>query len=150
MAINRNRPKGKGGFGGSKENDETFDASPVGDHDISAHGSNGKRPHSIKETEAWKKGSNGMMKAWHNYTSYISASFSRMGRFEQEGYITKFSMVLTIGIAVVALQCFYQVLLQPIRVISLPIVVGIAWYLGNKVIAPTMIKRFERYLNPED
>jgi hypothetical protein len=89
-------------------------------------------------------------KIWNNYINFLKASFTRMSRDDQENYITKFSQVITIGLGVVALQLFYPMLPSLLRVISLPLIVGVAWYLGNKVIAPTMIDRMGKYLNDYD
>lgn len=150
MAVERKKQRRGPGMGpGAKNGGDVFDASPSGTTDISA-GGNGKKPGNLQETEAWKKGSSGLKNMWDNYLRFLRSAFARMSREEQETYITRFSQILTIGVSVVALQCFYSILIPQLRVISLPLVVGIAWYLGNKVIAPTMISRFSRYLNPPD
>jgi hypothetical protein len=149
MAVDRNKPKGRASGLGAKKGGDVFDASPSGTTDISA-GGNGKRPHNIQDTEGWKKGSSGVKKIWNNYINFLKASFTRMSRDDQENYITKFSQVITIGLGVVALQLFYPMLPSLLRVISLPLIVGVAWYLGNKVIAPTMIDRMGKYLNDYD
>jgi hypothetical protein len=85
---------------------------------------------------------------WDRYLQILRQSFSVMDREEQENMITKFCYVITIGIACVIISCFYSLLPPLLRIIALPIFLAGGWFVGAKIVAPTMIKRLEAYLNP--
>jgi len=135
--------RGKGG--------EIFDATPEEDGaDISHDGKSAGKPHDIRKTKAWQKGENGAKKIANNYFSFLRRSFARMSRGEQLQTIQHFCLAFSLGTAVVALALFYSVLPLALRVISLPLIGGLAWWLAAKVIAPQAILRLQNYIHPRD
>lgn len=117
--------------------DEVFDASPNSD---------GKKPKNIRETKGWNQGVNGLKGFFQAYLNILGRSFNNMNRFEQEQLISRFCVVITVGIACVALNCFYSLLILPIKVVSLPIVLGLAWIAALKLITPIVVTRLSKYL----
>lgn len=144
-------PKGKlGGLRKSSKAADVFDATPEEDGvDISHDGKSAGKPHDIRDSKAWKKGQKGVQKIIQNYFDFLGNFFRQMDRDEQISTVEKFCVVLTVGISMVVLACFYSLLLQPIRVIALPLVLGFAWWLGSKVITPVMLARLSKYIHPE-
>jgi|LNFM01.2.fsa_nt_gb hypothetical protein len=127
-----------------------FDATPEEDGaDISHDGKSAGKPHDIRETKAYLKAQNGAKRMWSNYVAFLGSSFRRMDREEQIAIIQKFSMVFSIGIAILAISCFYSLLPQQLRVLAVPIAIGGAWWFGTKVIAPQTINRLDKYINPD-
>ena len=53
--------------------------------------------------------------------------------YESEFIARKFKIALSIGIAVLALSTFYGEMPQPVRVLSVPLVLMGAWYFGKHV-----------------
>ncbi len=82
-----------------------------------------------------------MKKFIDQYKTFLITSFRNAPRMQQENWITRFAQICCIGISAIALNSFYSVLLPAIRIISLPILVGIAWLVANKLVAPAIIKR---------
>lgn len=158
MAVGKKGAKaskpGKGGMGASSKRPDpkkaVFDATPEEDGaDISHDGKSALKPHDIRETKAYLKAQKGAKRMWSNYVTFLGASFQRMERDEQISIIQKFSMVFSIGIAVLAISCFYSLLPQQLRVLVVPIGVGVAWWFGSKVIAPQTINRLDKYIHPD-
>ncbi|GEM_PF-498917 len=144
-------PKANKGRTGLRKGQEVFDATPEEDGaDISHDGKSAGKPHDIRDSKAWKKGESGLKKVLTNYFDFLRKSFNRMGRAEQLQTIQKFCMAFTIGIAAVILCCFYSVLPMALRVLSLPLFGGFAWWLATKVIAPTVIQRLSKYIHPRE
>lgn len=144
--------KGSMGAGSKKPdpNKAVFDATPEEDGaDISHDGKSALKPHDIRETKAYLKAQNGAKRMWSNYLAFLGSSFQRMDREEQLATIQKFSMVLSIGIAILAISCFYSLLPQQLRVLVVPFAVGGAWWFGSKVIAPQTINRLDKYIHPD-
>ncbi len=134
MTVGKKKPA-KGAFNGSfkgslKGRDEVFDASPDA----------GDKGDSSSSAKVKGKAAGFMQK----YTNTLKASFDEMDSDEQEAMITKFCYVISIGIAMVALSCFYTILPPLIRILALPIVLTGAWFVGSKVVAPAMIERFRK------
>jgi hypothetical protein len=90
------------------------------------------------------------MRMWARYLNVLSSAFNKMNRFEQETWITRFCYVITIGISLVILQCFYSLLLIPVRVFALPLMLAAGWYVGTRIVAPAMIERLKAYMHDED
>lgn len=132
MSVGKKKPA-KGAFNGAfngalKGRDEVFDASPdAGDKADSASKVKGKAAGFLQK-----------------YTNTLKASFDEMNSDEQEALITRFCYVISIGIAMVGLSCFYTILPPLIRILALPIVLTAAWFVGSKVVAPAMIERFRK------
>ncbi|MBN9396375.1 MAG: hypothetical protein J0H83_14090 [Candidatus Melainabacteria bacterium] len=122
---------------------DTFDASPGPSPDDQG------RPRNLQETKGWGKAQNKLAQFWQSYLNILAKSFANMSREDQENMISRFCQVFAIGIGVVALQCFYSVLILPLRVISFPLVVAIAWIAAAKFIAPAVIDRLTPYLNKQ-
>ncbi|MBS1997429.1 MAG: hypothetical protein JSS86_14010 [Cyanobacteria bacterium SZAS LIN-2] len=121
---------------------DDFDATPPDDGDISANG----RPKLPRPDFSSSK--TGLKKYLDSYQQFLLKSFRNMPRDQQEATVSRFSQVICIGIAVVALQLFYSVLIAQVRIISLPIAVGAAWFLANKLVAPALITRLGSLMNP--
>ncbi len=155
MAVGKRDAKASKGRmgGGSKKPDPkkaVFDATPEEDGaDISHDGRSAVKPHNIRETKAYLKAQTGAKRMWSNYVSFLGDSFQQMDRAEQIAIIQKFSMAFSIGIAVIAISCFYSLLPQQLRVLVVPIGVGGAWWFGSKVIAPQIINRLDKYIHPD-
>ncbi len=155
MAVGKRDAKASKGRvgGGSKRPDPkkaVFDATPEEDGiDISHDGKSAVKPHDIRETKAYLKAQNGAKRMWANYLSFLGSSFERMERDEQIATIQKFSMAFSIGIAALAISCFYSLLPQQLRVLAVPLVIGGAWWFGTKVIAPQTINRLDKYIHPD-
>ncbi|CAN5357773.1 hypothetical protein BH11CYA1_BH11CYA1_24350 [soil metagenome] len=144
----------KGRMGsGSKKGDPSkavFDATPEeGGADISHDGKSAGKPHDIRETKAYKKAQVGAKRMWDNYIAFLGASFQRMNRDEQLATIQKFAMAFSIGIAALAISCFYALLPQALRVPAVPLILAAAWWFGSKVIAPQTINRLDKYIHPD-
>jgi len=125
---------------------EGFDATPPGDVDMSPGNGNGKR-NRIEPENFSEKGKKGLKKWLSAYKTFLVDSFRRAPRAQQESWIDRFSQICCVGISVVILQAFYSVLLAPFRIISLPLVVGGAWFIANKLVAPAIITRLGDYMN---
>ena len=138
MTASRNKKPMRGK---TAKDDDTFDASPDPNNSVS-------KTDDLRQSPAWQKGKSGIGRMWERYLQILSQSFSAMDREEQENMITKFCYVITIGIACVIISCFYSLLPALLRIIALPIFLAGGWFVGAKIVAPTMIKRLERYLNP--
>ncbi len=155
MAVGKRDAKASKGRmgGGSKKPDPkkaVFDATPEEDGaDISHDGRSAVKPHNIRETKAYLKAQTGAKRMWSNYVSFLGDSFQQMERAEQIAIIQKFSMTFSIGIAVIAISCFYSLLPQQLRVLVVPIGVGGAWWFGSKVIAPQIINRLDKFIHPD-
>jgi hypothetical protein len=114
----------------------------------------GKGLKNIRETMLWKDSVGGFQRFWQNYLSFLSKSWQRLPRFEQENWIRKFSLVVTVGTAFLAASFFYQFLpstegLLSIRTLSLPILIAVSWWTATRVITPVMIDRLSKHLNKE-
>lgn len=134
----------------SNQDKAVFDATPEEDGaDISHDGKSALKPHDIRETKAYQKAQVGLKRMWANYVAFLGSSFQRMERDEQIATIQKFSMAFSIGIAALAISCFYSLLPQQLRVLAVPMVIGGAWWFGTKVIAPQTINRLDKYIHPE-
>lgn len=73
----------------------------------------------------------GTQKFLHSYKSYLMQSFEDAPREQQKKWVQRFCQVSSIGVACIILNSFYSVLLPPIRIISLPVLAGIAWHAAN-------------------
>jgi hypothetical protein len=140
------------GRGRGQRPGDDIDASPGGDDDgfgsPSSSRSNMNNPRNLPDTKAWKEGVGGAKAAWGSYLNILSTRFQNSSRGEQELYILRLSQAVTIGSAMLVLNFVYPFLPTFARVLVLPAVGVLAWLLGSKVVAPTMVARFERYLNP--
>ena len=143
MPVKKSKRGGKLG----KSQDTGFDATPPDDGiDIAEE----KKPKSeFRSNKAMDQGKKGVKKLLDSYTAFLKKSFRNTPRYQQEAYINRFSQIVCIGIAVVILQSFYSVLLKEVRIISLPLLVGAAWFIANKVVTPAIIKRLGNYMNDD-
>jgi hypothetical protein len=119
--------------------DGGFDATPPKDGrlDIAADGKKG----SLYEHKAINQSKKGLKKALDAYKAFLITSFRSSSRNDQENWIHRFAQILCVGISAIVLNSFYSVLLPPIRIISLPLLVAVAWFVANKMVAPAIIKR---------
>jgi hypothetical protein len=83
---------------------------------------------------------------WFNYKKVLKDSFNKMPRGDQEAVISKFCTICTLGITVLLLSAFSNILPREIRAPGIPIAPGVAWYLGLRVVSDVMIdrSRFDR------
>lgn len=102
---------------------------------------------SIQDTKIWKDSKSGVAKFWQNYLDTLAMYFRQMSRAEQEDLITRASLIMTIGGSALILTFFYGFLPDIVRVFSLPAIAVGGWFVGNKVVTPVMLSRFEKYLN---
>jgi len=121
---------------------ERIDARPAAQHPA------GLKPHSIQDTKVWKQGSAGIKQAWNNYKAMLARSFKSMPREEQEALITRFCLITTIGVAMLLYMLVANFLPLYVRVFALPLVFAGSYWLGNKLVAPVVIVRYDEYLNP--
>lgn len=147
MAVQKNKKSG------GKE-DEVFDASPDGRKDIRLASEKGNRPQNSNGkgggSPVFNKLSEFWNTVWTRYKAVLGRSFQNMNRFEQENLITKFSFVISIGVGLVVLNFFYSVLPQLVRVIALPIVLAVGWWVGTRIVAPAAIDRLEKFMHPPE
>jgi hypothetical protein len=123
-----------------------FDATPPDDGDMAP--GNGKKPN-LPQRDPLEGGKKGIRKYLSAYRIFLVTSFSNLSREEQENWINKLALICCIGISCIILNSFYSVLLTPVRIISLPVVVGVAWLIANRLVAPAIITRLGSYMNPE-
>lgn len=110
----------------------------------------GSKPRNITETGAWKQGSTGVKRFWFNYRKVLRESFIKMSRSEQEDLITKFSMIVTMGVTCLLIVIFYGMIpAREFRIFGVPIALVSAWWLGNNLVAGVVIARMEGLLNKE-
>jgi hypothetical protein len=146
MAVKKSKRGGKLGSNVDDGFGSKFDATPPGDGDMDASNLNGKRRQMPQPIQDGQKGLKKLIAAYFNF---LRTSFRNTPRYQQESYINRFSQIVCIGISAVILNSFYSVLLPQVRIISLPIIVGLAWYVANKVVAPVLIKRMGAYMNDD-
>jgi len=133
---------------------DDIDATPGGDDDQNFSAppppsrSNKDMPRNLPETKAWKEGVSGAKSVWSGYLGILGHRFKNTPRAKQEEYILRFSQAVTIGSAALVLSFVYQFLPTFARVFVLPLVLAGAYLVSNKVVAPTMVARFEKHLNP--
>ena len=153
----KGKPGSKSSFRGARQLDDGFDASPNSDlpavSDTASRFGNGKKtggPKNIQETKAWKESIGGVQRFWGNYINTLKTAFRRMDRRQQEELITRVSQIITVGTAIITMSAWYWFMPQQIRVIALPLVIVGSWWVGTKIVGPSMIARFDSHLNPED
>jgi hypothetical protein len=135
--------------------DQIIDASPGNNPpDMSSQAKplqpliNGKA-RSVQDTVAWQTGSRSIGRIWANYVENLKLSFSRMPRAGQIELITKGSIVLTMGVAVISLGLFYYFLPTIVRIFALPGALIIAWFTATKLVAVIIKDRLEKFLNSD-
>jgi hypothetical protein len=139
-------PVKKSKRGGKLTSQDTgFDATPPDDGiDIADEKNRNQKP---RQNTPMSEGKKGLKKLLDSYTGFLQKSFRNTPRYQQEAYINRFAQIVCIGIAVVILQSFYSVLLKEVRIISLPLLVGAAWFIANRLVTPAIIKRMGNYMN---
>jgi len=152
----KGKPGSRSSMRGPRQLDSGFDASPGGADlpavtDGASRFGNGKKggPKNIQETKAWKDSVGGVQRFWGNYVNTLKTAFKRMDRRQQEDLITRMSQIMTIGTAIITMNVWYYFMPQQVRVITPPIVLFGCWWIGTKIVGPSMIARFDHFLNPE-
>lgn len=126
--------------------DQVIDASPGGDSpNLQAPG----KPTNVRETKAWVQTTGGAKRLWAVYVQTLKTSFQKMNRTEQIGLIDKGSVIITIGVVVVVLATFYQMLPSILRIFLAPGMIAGAWFFAKRVVTPVMVARFEHHLNAD-
>ncbi len=138
MTFNKSRggPGGQRPAGSRVDPGQSIDASP-----------SGTAPRNLRETKIWKDSESGMKRMWANYVNTLKDSFRQMPRAEQEQFIKRICVTVTLGVAALVFQFFYPFLPQLLRVLSLPIMLVAAYWAATKIVTPVMIIRYEEYLN---
>lgn len=83
----------------------------------------------------------GLAEFWSNYLELLRTSFSRMSPDDQELLVTKASVIVTIGVTVLALGLFYSLIPQLIRIFVIPAACVGSWWVGGNVVAPVIMQR---------
>lgn len=125
--------------------DEVIDATPGN----SPASNMSNRPRNIAETKVWKESTGTAKKAWSNYLGMLSDRFQMMPRFEQEQFITRLSVIFTMGATIIVMVMFYSFLPTAVRLLALPGALVASYLAGLKIVTPIMISRYEQYLNRE-
>jgi hypothetical protein len=121
-----------------------FDATPPDDGDMAL--GNGRKP--MQPTpNPLTEGKKGVKKFLTSYKAFLITSFRNAPRDQQESWVHRFAQICCIGVSIVVLNSFYSVLLPVIRIIALPTIAGIAWYVANKMVAPAIITRLGNNMN---
>lgn len=131
-------PKKKG-----SPDDEIIDASPE------AQGADPNRPRNIAETKVWKESTGSAKRAWSNYVGMLGSRFQMMPRFDQEQFITRLSIIFTMGATIIVMVMFYSFLPTAVRLLALPGALVASYLVGLKIVTPIMLSRYEQYLNRE-
>jgi hypothetical protein len=129
---------------------DTIDARPYGEMPLQSNAS--PQPvdrRSIQDTKIYKDSMSGLRYGWNNYVQLLKNSFNRMPRANQEALITRFSMIITIGVSIIMIIFFYPFLPLFLRVIGVPLGLAAAWWAGTRIVGPVMIVRYEEHLNRE-
>lgn len=125
--------------------DEIIDATPGS----SASPDLSSRPRNIAETKVWKESTGTAKKAWSNYVGMLGERFQMMPRFDQEQFITRLSVIFTMGATIIVMVMFYSFLPREIRLLALPGALVGSYLIGLKIVTPIMISRYDQYLNKE-
>jgi len=104
----------------------------------------------VKDSRLFKDSVGGVQRFWFNYTNSLRIHFQRLDRRGQEDLITRMSQILTVGAAVVTTYIWYWMMPLPVRVIVLPVLLFGSWWVGTKIVGPSMIDRFSHLLHPPD
>jgi len=131
---------------------DDIDATPGGDDDPNAppplRSKDMNSPRNLPDTKVWKEGVDGAKSAWSGYLGMLGGRFQNTPRAKQEEFILRMSQAVTIGSACLVFNFVYSFLPTFARVLVLPVVLIAAWLISSKVVAPTMVTRFEKHLNP--
>jgi hypothetical protein len=148
--MNSGKSKNKRKVAKSQTADQFIDASP-GDQvsELSTGQQFDRKPRSIQDTQAWKGGAKGLKNLWSNYISTLKYSFANMPRSTQLELISKGSIIVTMGVAVISLGLFYYFLPTIVRVFAAPVLLVAAWFVGTRLVSPMVADRLEPYLNAE-
>lgn len=84
---------------------------------------------------------------WTQYRKGLITTFRQMSRAEQESFIRKNSIAVTMGAAVVMVNVVYAVIPPVLRVFGIPLVILGSFLLGKTVVTSRVIERFQRHLN---
>jgi hypothetical protein len=146
--MNSGKSKDKRKQTKTNQQDQIIDASPGDGLNSLTNGQKlGAKPKNVQETEAWKDGTKRVKRIWGSYVNNLKLSFQRMPRAGQLELITKGSIVVTMGVAVVSLGLFYYFLPTVVRIFALPLVLVAAWFTATKLVAPIIKDRLEPYMN---
>lgn len=107
-------------------------------------------PKNIQETKAWKDGVGGLQRFWSNYLNSLKTAFQRLDRRGQEELIIRMCQIMTVGAAIITTSIWYYFMPPNVRVLILPVVLVGAWWLGTKIVGPSMIDRFDVHMHPEE
>jgi len=132
-------PKKKG-----SPDDEIIDASPERHENVDPN-----RPRNIAETKVWKESTGSAKRAWSNYVNMLGERFQMLPRFDQEQFITRLSIIFTMGATIIIMVMFYSFLPTAVRLLALPGALVASYLVGLKVVTPIMISRYEQFLNRE-
>ncbi len=106
-------------------------------------------PRNIQDTKAWRQSQAGLQNLWTNYKQALKNSWEQMPREDQEGFITRLSQIVTVGVSVLAVMFVYGFLPKLIAIFAVPAVLLGSYWAGTKVVAPIILLQFESLLNEE-
>jgi hypothetical protein len=149
--MNSGKSKNKRKVAKSQGSDQFIDASPGDDglSELSPGQRFSAKPRSIQDTQIWKGGAKGLNGLWNNYLGTLKDSFVNMPRSTQLELISKGSIIVTMGVAVISLGLFYYFLPTIVRVFAAPALLVTAWFVGTKLVFPMVRDRLEPYLNQD-
>jgi hypothetical protein len=108
----------------------------------------GKKPlKNIRESKAWQQTIGAIQNVFGNYGNFLKRSFQAMPRDEQCQLITKYCQIITPGVAATALTFFYPFLPLFVKIVTVPTVLIVAWWLGGRVVSRVVIERMDKFLN---
>lgn len=110
----------------------------------------GKQMDKGRPEPPWKASKTGVTKAWGNYRQHLAGSFSKMTRYQQEMLVERMCLIITIGVAGLALLLFYPLISRNVRVFLVPAVVVGAWWAAKKIVTPVVLDRLGSLLNKQD
>ncbi len=128
----------------SKEKAELINATPE-----PADGAGDGPARNITDTKAWKSSRRGARRFLVNYKKLLQDSFNNMSREEQEGLISRFCVIITMGVTVLLLLAFSSFLPREMRVLGIPIALFVAWFLGSRTVTDVMLDRLDGIMKKE-
>jgi hypothetical protein len=76
-----------------------------------------------------------------SYKDFITTSFETAPRNQQDKWVHRFCQITCIGFVCVILNSFYSAMMPIVRIVSLPLLVAIAWYAANLIASDINKKR---------
>lgn len=105
----------------------------------------------IRRTSVYREEANNHIRQiWSNYIMFLRQRFRDTPRKGQEQFIMRMCQTLTIGAFILGTSLFYPFLPPMIRVVLLPGVLVLSWWLGTRVVARKAVSMFEQEMQPRE